>query len=235
MNELTHRGALACTVDRERAYSNTNLRRRKEMNFMRRLTGNKVVLGFVVASALVVAAKTARADLVTYGYVGSPFTGTSGPGVTGTLTLDNTGMTPRSDGSYYYPDGSRITAATLTSTVVGVSLTLSSPYDANATAWAWPSPTVTVDLNGQIIGWYLQLFDYSDMSVSANIVTNSGYNGYYYDDAAKVVNGNWVQGGSSYPGTWTLVSSSPVPLPPSVLLLAPGLLGLVVVRRRFKK
>lgn len=198
------------------------------MNLTKRLIGNRVVLGFVVAIALIVAAETVRAGLVTYSYVGNPFVGTDLPGVTGTVTLDNTGIAPTDwgDGTYYYYFSMySITAATLTSTAVGLSLTLDPP---SVQLPIYGAPFFLIDLNGHIFNWALELDSYG-----AYIYTRSDS----YDSAAMVVDGNWVSGNTSYqnPGTWTLVSSSPVPLPASALLLAPGLLGLLAMRRRLKK
>jgi hypothetical protein len=193
------------------------------MDLTKRLIRNRVALGFVAALCLAVTVDIARADLVTYNYVGAPFAGMTTPGVTGTLIIDTEGTLPP-DGDHGYT----ITALTLTSADLGWTLTtLSSP----SSALYWGS-TVQFE-NGQITTWALGLVNASNDT----FIETYGPGYPQYDNARRVVDGEWVQGTSYSAGTWTFVNSSPVPtpLPPSVLLLAPGIVGLIAVRRKLRK
>jgi len=74
-------------------------------------------------------------------------------------------------------------------------------------------------------------------SLSGTTYTPLNYPGAYMDQVYGInnegafVGAYWSTSGYVY---GFLATPNPVPLPPSLLLLAPGLVGLAVVRRRFK-
>jgi hypothetical protein len=73
----------------------------------------------------------------------------------------------------------------------------------------------------------------SDGSLGAN-----GANGYaktFLPDEVNMLKMGAVKGGGRWISNLTGIQVTPVPLPPSLLLLAPGLVGLSAIRRRFKK
>jgi len=157
------------------------------MNLTRSLRTIKCyMVGIVLVGALVVAAITAKADVVTYSYVGSPFAGTSTPGITGAMTLDTTQYIPQGD-DYLFNFYHGIEALSFTSQVVGLSLGLP-----NLVGLYYEGGEI--DPSGKITGWALY---FSNNGPYMNITSHDG------DVAAKVVNGSWVMGSTPSPGSWT--------------------------------
>ncbi|WP_093882244.1 hypothetical protein [Syntrophus gentianae] len=67
----------------------------------------------------------------------------------------------------------------------------------------------------------------------------AGYYNFIYDGKLAVHDvwddSHYESGTDGYRSAWLVSNAAPVPVPPSVLLLAPGLIGLAAIKRRFKK
>lgn len=92
-----------------------------------------------------------------------------------------------------------------------------------------PGQQIAVSLNGtpygtfnSVIGWTQETVSFGDLSAGSYTLTFAGTRPYstYGDTSAFLDNVN--------------LTAAPVPVPPSALLLAPGLLGVVGMRKRFK-
>ena len=97
----------------------------------------------------------------------------------------------------------------------------------------------STDASGNILEWQIgfQYGPYSELDLYNSLITDKT-SGLVID---RTMIGQAAQELATYalvlnnPGTWTAGASSPVPVPPSVLLLASGLIGMVAVRRRLKR
>jgi hypothetical protein len=189
-----------------------------------------LVLAFVIICLLQVAIFTppALADAI-YSYTGNAFDNFSNDasksmtGVSGSFTMA-AALAPNQPYQAIFPVSYSFTNGIFTWTMA----------NSNPGVVGTGGISVATGASGQITQWYFRFVDEQNGEVVSYTISGG------YDISLMYSGGQfgymqaWNNGS---PGNWTgpVGGGSPAPLPPSLLLLAPGLAGLAAVRRRFKK
>ena len=99
-----------------------------------------------------------------------------------------------------------------------------------------------MERNNRRSKWYAHgcvrpLWNHQSYPISSAYTTYTGYLSALGSNTGDVSSFYWPSPGDGTGANWSqglVAQAAPVPVPPSVFLLAPGLLGLVGMRRRFK-
>lgn len=177
-----------------------------------------LTLVLLVGAVILTYPATVRADLLTYCYTGNPFTEINvaalGTNLTGVVQVD-------------IPDD--FTGVVAPASFLDWSLTAGSATLTPATVTLFIGKGLTFDA-GNIIQWELLA-----MGGSPWAVMSTKHNDLKDSDAAGTSFSLAQINSTNIPGTWTCEPAAVVPLPPATLLFATGLVGLGVLRSRFKK
>ncbi len=202
----------------------------------------KVLASTLFILTIIVSLTQARADII-FDYAGNPYAKSQysdgspggwidasslysqyGTHITGTVTFTDglAGYT-----GWIYSTDSRLLSYSFTSGAV----TITSADDSVAGMWK----SIKLE-NGVITAWYLEMgkgLDTVNWASGYDILTCHGSPYYTMDVAADFSAGqrNIVE---NQAGTWTLRTAT-VPVPAGLFLLAPALVGLVAIRKRFRR